>query len=223
MELNQYSLRERKHARTKIAVINAFIDALEKSRYEDISIRSICKAVDISEGTFFNYFSEKLDILDYYAQLLFLKINWDARQEANEEDFPYFLDVLFRKLAEEHKNPNIIYKMMSVLLVQQQRPKRVEIPEVELKTFFPDCPGIEDIPQVRPGEFFSECLEKARKNNKIPAGVKLEDLNISLNTILIGTMLALKFGEQSSKGYHYERQLKLLWKALAIKYTSRKK
>ena len=223
MELKDYSLRERKHAKTKIIIVKAFIDALEKSQYEDISVRSICKRVDISEGTFFNYFSEKLEILDYYTQLLFLKVSWETRQEAGEEDFPYFLDVLFRKLAEEQKNPNILYKMVSVLLVQKERPRKTEVSELERKLLFPNCPGIENIPLAAPGEFFLSCLEKARENGKIPAGVKMEDLKVSLNSILIGTMLALKFEEQNNKGYHYERQLKLLWKALGIKYTSRKK
>ena len=76
MRVKEYSLREKKHARTKIAIMNAFIKRLEKTRFDDISIREICKSVEVSEGTFFNYFSEKIDIINYYSHLLFLKIFW---------------------------------------------------------------------------------------------------------------------------------------------------
>ena len=81
MRLKEYSLRERKHARTKIAIMNAFIERLEKTRFDDISIRQICKSVEVSEGTFFNYFPEKIDIINYYMNLMFLKVVARARKD----------------------------------------------------------------------------------------------------------------------------------------------
>jgi len=223
MQAKEYSLRERKHARTKIAIVNAFVDALEKNQFEDISIRRICKEVDISEGTFFNYFSEKLDLINYYTHLLFLKIIWEARQVAQEDEFPGFIEALFTKLADEHKNANIIYKMISVLLLQREKPKELIVPEIERKMLFPDYPGIEDVPLAFPDEFFRAYLEKAYKKGLLPAEVKVNDLKVSLDTIMIGTLLALKFDGLDNKKYHYLRQLRLLWQGLGIKNTTRRK
>jgi len=59
MKEKEYPLREKKHARTKITIMAAFIKCLEKTRFEDISIRQICKSVEVSEGTFFNYFPRR--------------------------------------------------------------------------------------------------------------------------------------------------------------------
>ena len=223
MQAKEYSLRERKHAKTKIAIMNAFIGALEKSRFEDISIRQICKNVEISEGTFFNYFSEKMDIINYYTDLLFLKVIWKARQEAPQEKFPDFIEAIFSKTAEELSNVNFIYKMISVTIVQQEKPKKMVISEIEKKIAFPDCPGIEDIPVVFPPDFLKTCLEEAYKNGKLPVNTKVDDLSVSLTSIMLGTLLAVKFENLNSKGYHYLRQLRQLWQGLGIKNAARRR
>ena len=46
------TLREVKHARTKLDIANAFVRRLRTSRYEEISIRELCRSVEISEGRF---------------------------------------------------------------------------------------------------------------------------------------------------------------------------
>ena len=97
MESEQYSLRELKHAKTKISIVNAFISALEKSKFDDISIRSICKTVEISEGTFFNYFPEKIDIVTFYVDAIFIKAVWKARRGNACLKGLSFIDVVFEK------------------------------------------------------------------------------------------------------------------------------
>ena len=82
MTKREYSLREKKHARTKIALMSSFIERLRNSRFEDISIRDVCKSAEISEGTFFNYFPEKIDVITYYVNLMTMKVIWKARQKA---------------------------------------------------------------------------------------------------------------------------------------------
>ncbi len=219
MTVSEYSLRERKHAQTRIAILKAFIGALETSRFDDISVRSICKAVDISEGTFFNYFSEKLDILNYHSQMFFIKGVWQTKREADEDDFTAFIERLFYNLSKNIVNPNILYKMIAVMVVQKERPKKFDIPEIEKKMLFPDCPGIENISFSLPDAYFKTYVERLFKAGLLPSGIKSEDLVVSLNTILIGTMLAVKF-QNTDREYHYLRQLRLLWKGLGIKNLS---
>ncbi len=67
MDMAEYSLREIKHARTKIALMKAFIEHLRHSSFEDISVKDACKRAEISEGTFFNYFPGKIDYLLYQS------------------------------------------------------------------------------------------------------------------------------------------------------------
>jgi hypothetical protein len=217
MVAEEYSLRERKHAKTKIAIMDAFIKRLEKTRFDDISIREICKSVEISEGTFFNYFSEKVDIINYYSHLLFLKIFWKAQNEIPPGNYLALIEAVFKNVAAELNNVNIIYQIISVMIMQRDKPKTIIIPDVEKHFAFPDYKGIEDITPVFIDDFFEKCLKEAIKNGELPKKINIDDVLVSLTTIMVGTLLATKFVNIKDRTYHYMRQFNLLWKGLGIK------
>jgi hypothetical protein len=217
MREKEYSLRERKHVRTKIAIMDAFIKRLEKARFDDISIRQICKSVEVSEGTFFNYFPEKIDIINYYMHLVILKVIWKAQKETPQGKYPVLINTVFRKLAEELNNVNIIYQLIAILIIQQERPKKITITDLEKQLVFPGYPGIENIPSIFIDDFLKECLKGALKNKELPKNTNINDVLVSLLAILGGTLLAAKLGNIKDHAYHYIRQLKLLWKGLEVK------
>lgn len=221
MVLKDYPLRERKHAKTKLAIMNAFIERLENTRFEDISIREICKSVDISEGTFFNYFPQKLDIINYYMHLVFLKVIWKAKQAAPQAKFLALINTVFEKLCEELNNPNIIYQLISLMTTLQEKPKKIAIPNIEREIAFPNYAGINDIQLLPLDDFLRECLKGAVRNRELRKNVQIDDILVSLITIVAGTLLAVKFEPQKNGAYHYIRQLNLLWKGLGVK-TRRK-
>ena len=217
MKVKEYSLREKKHAKTKLAIMNAFVKRLEKTRFEDISIREICKSIEVSEGTFFNYFSEKIDIINYYAYLLFLKIFWKTRKEVPQGKYLASIEALFKNAAAELNNVNIIYQLISIIILQQEKPKAVIISDIEKHFAFPNYDGIEDIPAIFIDDFLGECLKAALKNGELSKKTNIDDALVSLMTILAGTLLAAKFTNINDRAYHYTRQLQLLWNGLGIK------
>ncbi|MFA5394101.1 MAG: TetR/AcrR family transcriptional regulator [Candidatus Ratteibacteria bacterium] len=217
MEVEKYSLREKKHAKTKIAIMNAFIKRLERTRFGDISIREICKNIEISEGTFFNYFSEKIDIINYYSYLIFLKIFWKTQNEVPQGKYLISIETVFKNAAAELNNINITYQMISIILMQREKPKAVTISNIEKHLIFPDYVGIENTPVIFIDDFFGVCLKAALKNGELPKKTNIDDVLVSLMTILAGTLLATKFKNIKDREYHYMRQLNLLWKGLGIK------
>ncbi len=219
----EYSLREKKHARTKIAIMNAFVKRFEDAQYDNISIKEICKDAEVSEGTFFNYFSEKTDIISYYMQMLFIKIIWRAQKAITNGKYLPLINATFDKMSEELDNTKIVYQIISVLVIQKEKPKTLSIPEIEKKMYFPDFPGIEEIETMFVEDFLRDCLKKAQKNNEFHPDVKLDDILVSLMAIMVGTLVALKFEKIKSKGYHYTRQLQILWNSLGLKELARAK
>lgn len=217
MNTNEYSLRQKKHAKTKIAIMEAFIKRLEKTSFEDISIRQICKSIDISEGTFFNYFSEKIDILTYYSALLFIKIFWKTQKEVPSGKNLALIEAFFKNSAAELDNVNIVYQMISVMVMQRHKPKQATISAIEKHLVFPEYEGIENIPVFFIDDFFTNCLKAAVKNGELPKKTNIDDVRISLVTILTGTLLATKFTNSKDQAYHYSRQLDCLWKSLGVK------
>jgi len=224
MRVKEYSLRERKHAKTKIAIMNAFIERLEETRFDDISIRQICKSVEVSEGTFFNYFPEKIDIINYYMHLTFLKVICKAQKDASGRGCIPLINAIFVRMAEELLNyNNIVYQTISLMIVQRERPKTVAISNLEKQIFFPGSEGIENIRVMLIDDYLKECLVGAVNSGELPKDININDVQVSLMTILGGTLLAAKFSAIKDKSYHYTRQLQFLWNGLGVKKATRAK
>jgi len=213
----EYSLREKKHARTKIALMNAFVGRLQKSRFEDISIRDVCKSVEVSEGTFFNYFPEKIDVITYYVNLMTMKFIWKAQKKVSKGEYIALLNSFFEELGRESAKINITYELISIMVVQHEKPKKADISDVEKHLFFPDLTGIEKISPLLMDEFFRECMEGALKTGELPGNVNIDNALVSLITIMVGTMIAVKFSDVKNIKYQYLRQLRILWKELGVK------
>jgi AcrR family transcriptional regulator len=219
MNPNDYSLREVKHARTKIALMNAFIERLRNSRFEDIAIKDVCRSAEISEGTFFNYFPGKIDVITYYVNLMTMKLIWQARKKASQGKSIALINAFFKELADEFAKINIKYELISIMVVQHERPKKATISDIEKHLYFPDLAGIEGIAPLLIDEFFMECLQGAQKNGELPGSVNIDDALVSLITIMVGTMIAVKFNDVENLKYQYMRQLQILWKELGVNLT----
>jgi AcrR family transcriptional regulator len=223
MTRREYPLREIKHARTKIALMSAFIERLRHSRFEDISIKDVCRSAEISEGTFFNYFPEKIDVITYYVNLMTMKIIWKARQKAPKGRFIALINAFFEEMANECTKLDITYELISIMVVQHEKPKKVAFPDIEKHLVFPELVDIEDVAPLLIDEFLRECMERALKNGELPRSVNIDNAMVSLMTIMVGTMIAVKFSDvvkfRNVKNieHHYLRQLQMLWTELGVK------
>ncbi|MFA5316334.1 MAG: TetR/AcrR family transcriptional regulator [Dehalococcoidales bacterium] len=219
MKTEEYSLREKKHAKTKIAIMNAFMEKLKRDRFDDISIREICRDAEVAEGTFFNYFPEKIDVIGYFLCLTNLKMIWKARRGALKGRYLNLIESLFSQIPSEINNSNVICQVLSVLILKRERPKKIAVSNLEKKLAFPGCAGIEDVPLETLDEWFKRCVVSAQKNGELPARIRAEDVVISLITILTGTLLSTRLSVGNDCGNQYTRQLYCLWRGLGVKGT----
>lgn len=216
MENKAYSLRELKYARTKLGLMDAFIKRLKNSRFDDISIRQVCRDAEVAEKTFFNYFHEKIDVIDYYVRLRSLRTIFLALQAVPNGKYLALIDFLFARMGEELNNENVIYQIVAVMLIEGQGRGPIRITDLEKQLAFPECQGIEMVPVLRLQEWIRECVELARKHGELPPETKAEDVVVSLITILGGTLLATREKNARSRHYHYMRQVQGLWRSLGV-------
>jgi hypothetical protein len=155
---------------------------------------------------------------------MFIEVIWKARKDASEGECLALINAVFERSAEELLScDNIVYQMISLMIIQRERPKTVAISNLERQIYFPSYEGIEDIPVMLLDDFLKECLAQAVKDGELPKDVRIDDTLVSLKTILVGTLLAVKFSNIKDKSYHYRRQLRLLWEGLGAKSVMRTK
>lgn len=61
--------------RTISSLSNALIHLLKKKSFENITVQDLCTESLIARGTFYNYFEDKYDLLDYFWETLILRID----------------------------------------------------------------------------------------------------------------------------------------------------
>ena len=67
-EIDNGSRRERRIAARQAQILDAAESVFSQKGYERATTREIAEAADVSEGTLYNYFSSKSDLLDAVAQ-----------------------------------------------------------------------------------------------------------------------------------------------------------
>src|SRR5699024_5117120 len=70
MEINaqELSRQQQKSRETKARIFNAAKQILQEQRYEALSIKNICEAAGVSNGSFYHHLKTKDDLLSYYIE-----------------------------------------------------------------------------------------------------------------------------------------------------------
>ena len=222
MDQDKYSLRERKYAKNKLSLMRAFIERLKTQRFEEISISELCADLDVAEGTFFNYFPRKIDVIRYFTDLASAHIIWQTEQRINKKTYLDMIDNIFYCLGEEiANNTNLIYEIISASIGQKQAmDQRTKITKAEKHFAFPECAGIEDIrpPSMLFEGYFEEVIKKAVKNKELPQTTNIRTTVLFLNMLMAGLPLAIKKEKLKDIKSVNREMLELLWKALGRKY-----
>ncbi|MFA5089002.1 MAG: TetR/AcrR family transcriptional regulator [Candidatus Omnitrophota bacterium] len=209
-----FSLREKKYAKTKMALANAFIGRLQTTRFTDISIKEVCESVEVSEGTFFNYFPQKIDVALYYKQIVGLKISYQVKQNAGKMSAKKLIQFTFDIIAKEVDQPYLFYEFISLFTAEKKRPGEVELAPAEKFYANPDYEGIEDIPVQSLEDTFFSILKEAKRNGELKSDVKLEEAVLALMAILVGVPLAIDIADFGRLKEYYRAQVSLVWTAL---------
>ena len=221
MAKKKYSLREKKYAKTKIALTRAFLERLKSTRFSDISIKEVCNAVEVSEGTFYNYFSNKIELARYFERLTLLKVAWEVQKKERQLEPLEMIEYAFDLMAIEISQPFFFYEMVSLFTAERIKLKEGQaLTEAEKYFALPGCNDIEKVEVVTVENLFSELINKAQKKGAISKKIKANDILINLMAILIGVPLAIEIEDFGKINMLYHSQLSLLWKA--VKNNKRK-
>jgi len=222
-----YPLRERKIAKKKVALTMAFVERLKSTRLEHISIREVCESLDISEGTFYNYFPSKIDLVYYFQQLTCIRLIWWAGKNAQSNEALGYIDVLFDVASENLDNSHLWFELFSVFIGEKRKPLVISVSALERYYAFPDHEGIENIEEVTLPAHITEKVRLAVRQGEFSHDVDVEEVVMSLMTLLAGmplavfaTMASVQDGFASLKE-RYRKHLQFIWEGFGRRFSGK--
>jgi AcrR family transcriptional regulator len=213
---DNYPLRERKHAQTKIDLAKAFLKELYEFGFHNVSIKKVCQMANVSEGTFFNYFPKKEDILCYAMRMSALKTIQDVKSKANKLNTINLIMEVFKNMFKEMPI-KVFYEMTSVLISKRRTPKETPpLSKLEKHYAF----GNDDISNMEEStieEIFLFIIEKGIEKKELSKSINPKDIVLSLFSILIGVPFSQKFEDYNQMHKVYKKQVELLIKGAGSK------
>lgn len=209
-------LRERKAAETKVRLAFAAIDLFKEKTLDDISVSELCAAMNISEGTFFNYYPKKNDLILYITQLITIDLIHEAGVRSSGSHLE-FIEGLFERVADlvvEHPwGMHEIFGHQTLMRVPPQLPR---VTALERQTAYPHIkePIEKDMPATVI-ELVGQRFQAAMAAGEIPE-VDLEAATIGHYAIFFAVPIALTWDDPTRVRHEYRRLLRTLWRGLGF-------
>ncbi len=215
-------LRQKKFARTRLALATALSNALVEQALSEISVKALCREAEVSEATFFNYFPGKQDLMGYLAQLWLLELGWQAATAAQVAPGLSALQQLFAHSARTcNRRPGLMRELIA-WLVHGGAPDTVQEPGAfERKLAFPELDGIETTPLKGIDALIMPQLEIAISIGELPDNTLIPTLLSLLLALLFGVPLTLLSSHPGRIADLYQQQLKLVWSGVRAAATGR--
>jgi AcrR family transcriptional regulator len=204
-------LRQRKFARTRLTLARVLADALLKENFEEIPVKRLCRAAEVSEATFFNYFPRKQDLMTYLAHLWVLELGWHVERARREAQGLPVVDKLFAEVARTcERRPGVLAELLAWIARGGALNTGLEVSELEKQLAFPDLQGIEAIPIKGIDAWLRPQLETAIGRGDLPENTLLPLLLNALLAVLFGVPLTLLSADPARIAPVYRQQLALV-------------
>lgn len=106
-------------AKRRNQILKVAVNLFRKNGYHATTMREICKKAKVNQGSFYDYFGSKEDILVYiYKQVMHRKLDWPSPDGkiSDWKDMEHFLKVLMSNAwNRDKKNIQLLYRETTTL------------------------------------------------------------------------------------------------------------
>lgn len=226
LTLDDVPLRPRKFALTKVGLVNAAVERLDGCTLDELQVRELCRAVGISEASFFNYFPKKSDLLVAFVQLWTIDVAWHALMQAPRPvTAREAIERIFRFTGDQAAlHPGVMAEVLASQARMVEPPQPAEVTLAERLAAFPGREGIEDVPARGLDSLLPELLARAVEQKELPANTDVQAAFLGLTAIFFGVPAVLRRIDPRLVGPAYQQQLAIYWDGLcAAPKTSAKR
>jgi len=211
----KFTLRERKYAKTKLALLDATLESLNDKPFEEITVKELCTATDVSEATFFNYFPNKTGLLTYFIQLWTIEVSWYVEKKLEDGSALDAIETIFTYTAQKsEKNPAIMREIITYQARMSKSPILGDVSPVERALAYPNYAGVETLSARGLDSILPVLVERAVKDGDLPENIDMTMVFAMLTSIFFGTAVLIGKMRSLSLKELYLVQLKTLWAGL---------
>ena len=186
---------------------------------EEITVNSLCDDVEISEAPFFNYFSKKGDLLDYYVQLWTLEIAWKIRSSG--QTGAAAIDALFATAAQQfQQHPGLMGEVLARLARLREKPSPQPIGRAERHRAFEKVINEENASEIEALDVSGldavlvPALQQAINKGELPANTHVPTAMLGLVSLFYGIPLLLRMSNPDAIPISYRQQLAIFWQGM---------
>jgi len=204
-------LRQRKFARTRLALARVLADALGEESFAEVAVKRLCRTAEVSEATFFNYFPRKQDLLTYLAHLWLLELGWHVQRAAAGAKGLPVVDKLFAEVARTcERRPGVLAELLAWIARGGGLHSGLDISGLEKQLAFPELPGIENVPVQGLDAWLLPQVEAAISRGDLPENTLRPLVLGALLAMLLGVPLTLLGSDPARIASAYRQQLALV-------------
>lgn len=219
---DRFALRERKYAYARFSLLRALVSALQSHHFADVRIRDLCKAAEVSEPAFYNYFPEKDDLLGYFVA--FWGIELDLASRAARPGIAALRCGLQRTGTTAEAHPRLMKELLAFQARADVPAHLLRLPPVtaaERVLAFGDAPGLENLSGAGIRQWLSRNVTAAIAGGELPRTTEAADAAIAFGAVFFGVAGLLAAAEFRGLSEQYLRNLEIVVQGIKNKRRKR--
>ncbi len=208
-------LREQKAARTRHALITAAVSGMKTRPFSEVRVADLCRKVPISEPTFFKHFPTKSHVLVHLILLGGIGVEWTVRKLERRVGARRAIELIFEEYGDwMRRQPHVAHEILSHHAARRHAPRFPKISHGDRILWYPDRPGIEDIPEVGITGVLTPRVEACRKAGMF--SVSTEAATTAFLSVFMGVPMTCLWNNPNAVPQKYREQLRITWKGLGV-------
>ena len=210
-------LRARNAAEIRVSLFEAARDALKERTFAEVTVKSLCAQVGVTEPTFFNHFEEKSDLLVYGIMLWGIETAWKLSRLPTEYDSIERIEWLFAEAAAHFNDrPGFTHELLARQASRRGPPKFIELSLAERLRAFPDRPGIEKFPGQGIVALLTPLVRRAKREDLLPNAPSAPAFVETLVSIFFGVPAFAMWEDPTCIARRYAQQLAIVWRGMGL-------